>query len=210
MNPSPVDRTTATYARARIGRVRGSRAERAELRKDVALLFHAPSDAALQSLRGTFERIQGRVASPRQLGYLIRCWRIHGPRTEQLLLDLYHERGTDQNLLLALELAPPAWLADEETGERAGAQDGHPDGADRGDDRRDRAAQDGVHDAFGFEQDDIPLFDPDEPPRPTERQEPGLSTATRPEPTRWCCRVGPDHVPQVRADGTQFCSRCHP
>jgi hypothetical protein len=96
----------ATYARE-IGTKRSSRAEQAELRKGVQVRFNAPSDAALGELIETLQRIQGRLVRPNQINYLIRCYRIHGPGTARLLMDLYRERGTTENLLLALELAPP-------------------------------------------------------------------------------------------------------
>jgi hypothetical protein len=210
MNPPPDDRTAATYARAKIGGVRGSRAERAELRKDVARLFDAPSDTALLSLRDTFERIQGRVATPRQLGYLIHCWRIHGPDTERLLRDLYGERGTDQNLLLAVELAPPVWLNDEETGEGARAPDGDPGVADRDDSRPDEVARDDGRDASGCEPDDVTLLDPAGTLPTTERQESGRFAAASRAPTIWRCPVGRDHVQRTRADGSRYCGTCHP
>jgi len=101
---------TANYAPARVGTQRYSRTERAEMQKGVSYLFDAPRDAVLRSLIGALERIQGRTATPRQHAYLLRCFRIHGPGTEALLTRLYRERGNTENLLLALELAPPAYL----------------------------------------------------------------------------------------------------
>jgi hypothetical protein len=100
----------ATYARE-VGTKRYGRAELAELRKSVQVRFNAPSDAALGELIDALQRIQGRLARPRQIDYLIRCYRIHGPETARLLSELYRERGTTENLLLALGLAAPATAA---------------------------------------------------------------------------------------------------
>jgi hypothetical protein len=85
----------------------------AQLRVGVELRFDAPSDAALRDLRDAFEGMQGHLATPSQIGYLIRCYRIHGPGTAQLLRRLYWERGSTEALLLALEVASPAWAATE-------------------------------------------------------------------------------------------------
>jgi len=85
----------------------------AQLRVGVELRFDAPSDAALRDLRDAFEDMQGNLATPSQIGYLIRCYRIHGPGTAQLLRRLYWERGSTEALLLALEVASPAWAATE-------------------------------------------------------------------------------------------------
>lgn len=113
MNPAPPDEPNPNYARARLGTQRYSRAELAGLRRSVELLFDRPHDGELEQLVRAFERIQGRVAKPNQVGYLIRLWRIHGPATAALMRRLYAERGTDQNLLLAVELEPPGWHVDE-------------------------------------------------------------------------------------------------
>lgn len=102
----------ATYARE-VGTKRYSRAELAELRQGVQVRFNAPSDAALGELIATMEHIQGRLVRPNQIDYLIRCYRIQGPDTARLLIDLYRERGTTENLLLALELSPPFFMAAE-------------------------------------------------------------------------------------------------
>jgi 5S rRNA maturation endonuclease (ribonuclease M5) len=111
-NGAPLIYAHDAHARMRVGTTRASRRERAALRASVRLLFAAPGDAALAELVAAFERIQGRVAKPAQVGYLIRCYRIHGPDTRSRLEALYRERGSTENLLLALEVAPPAWLAD--------------------------------------------------------------------------------------------------
>jgi hypothetical protein len=104
----------ASYARAReVEARRYSRVEMAQLRVGVELRFDAPSDAALRDLRDAFEDMQGNLATPSQIGYLIRCYRIHGPGTAQLLRRLYWERGSTEALLLALEVASPAWAATE-------------------------------------------------------------------------------------------------
>ena len=89
--------------------MRASRKEKAVLRKSVRLFFNEPDEASLKQLVRSFERIQGRVVRPAQLGYLIRCLRIHGPATVRLLERLYDDRGTTDDLLLALETAPPTW-----------------------------------------------------------------------------------------------------
>jgi hypothetical protein len=99
----------ATYARE-VGTKKRSRAELAEMRKGVELRFDAPSDAALRELRDVFERIQSRLARPRQINYLIRLFRIHGSATAPLLDRLYAERGGTENLLLAAEIEPPAGI----------------------------------------------------------------------------------------------------
>ena len=91
--------------------MRASRKEKAVLRKSVRLMFGEPDEASFKQLVRTMERIQGRVARPAQVGYLIRCWRIHGPGTVPLLERLYEERGTTEDLLLALETAPPTWCS---------------------------------------------------------------------------------------------------
>jgi hypothetical protein len=104
------ERLGATYA-GEVGTARYSRREAARLRALVGLRFDAPSDAALRELRDVFERISGRLARPRQIDYLIRCYRIHGPETARLLIELYRERGATENLLLALELAAPVTAA---------------------------------------------------------------------------------------------------
>jgi hypothetical protein len=112
-HPSLSDSSSSlTYARERVPTTRLGRRDVAALRALVRLLFAAPGDAALAELVAAFERIQGRVAKPAQVGYLIRCYRIHGPDTRSRLEALYRERGSTENLLLALEVAPPAWLAD--------------------------------------------------------------------------------------------------
>ena len=100
----------ATYAPARVGTQRYSRAELAGLRKGVMRLFDGPSDTVLANLVRAFERIQGGVAHPHQVGYLIHCYRVHGPATEALLLRVYRERGPTTNLLLAVELTRPNFL----------------------------------------------------------------------------------------------------
>jgi len=100
--------------RPQIGTKRYSRDEMAEMRSGVRMTFDAPKDGVLERLVRTFERIQGRVARPDQVNYLIRLHRIHGPSVEVLLLRLYRERGSTANLLLAVELAPPAWLEPED------------------------------------------------------------------------------------------------
>jgi hypothetical protein len=102
----------ATYARE-VGTKRYSRAELAELRKGVQVRFDAPSDAALRELINTLERIQGRLVRPNLIDYLIRCYKIQGPYSARLLSELYRERATTENLLLALELAPPSYSAGE-------------------------------------------------------------------------------------------------
>jgi len=102
----------ATYARE-VDTLRYSRAELAELRKGVQVRFNAPSDAALRELIETLERIQGRLVRPNLIDYLIRCYKIQGPDTARLLMELYRERGTTENLLLAVELAPPSFMARE-------------------------------------------------------------------------------------------------
>ena len=61
--------------------MRANRKEKAAMRKSVRLMFGEPDEASLKELIGRFERIQGRVVRPAQLGYLIRCLRIHGPAT---------------------------------------------------------------------------------------------------------------------------------
>jgi hypothetical protein len=104
--------TEATYARE-VGTVRHSRAELAELRKGIPLQFVAPADSALAELVESLERIQGRLVRPNQINYLIRCYRVHGPDTVRLLKDLFRDRGTTENLLLALELASPSFVAAE-------------------------------------------------------------------------------------------------
>lgn len=101
----------ATYARE-VGTKRYSRAEQAELRKGVQVRFNPPSDAALGELIETLERVQGRLVRSNQINYLIRCYKIQGPDA-QLLMELYRERGTTENLLLALELAPRLTSPDE-------------------------------------------------------------------------------------------------
>lgn len=120
----------AIYAHAReVEARRHSRAEMVQLRVGVELRFDAPSDAALGDLRDAFEGMQGRLATPRQIGYLIRCYRIHGPGTAGLLRRLYWERGGTEALLLALEVAPPAWAATEpdEVSVTAGPSASEPD-----------------------------------------------------------------------------------
>ncbi len=210
MRRSPPDSSPAISARVRVGTKRYSRAELAEMRTGVRLLFDEPGDAEFESLVRLFERVQGRHVKRSVHGYLIRLWRIHGPQTEQVLRDQYRERGTDQNLLLALELAPPAWLDDEVTDEGARAPDGHPGAADRGCARRDEVGKDDVHAASGYEQGDVPLFDPAGTLPTTERQEPGRFAAARPEQTIWRCAVGRDHVQRTRPDGSRYCATCHP
>lgn len=194
----------------KVGTQRYSRVELAEMRMGVRFLFDEPSEAAFESLVHLFERIQGRPVRRSVHGYLIRIWRRHGPQTEQVLRELYRERGTDQNLLLAVELAPPAWLDDEETGEGARVPDGDPGAADRDDARPDEVLRDDGRDASGYEPDDISRFDPAESRRPSERSEPGSIAAARPEPADWRCPVGRDHVPRTRSDGSRYCATCHP
>jgi hypothetical protein len=104
--------TDPTYA-CEVNTVRYGRAELAELRKGVQVRFNAPSDAALGELIATLERIQGRLVRANQIDYLIRCYRVQGPDTARLLVDLHRERGTTENLLLALELSPPSFMASE-------------------------------------------------------------------------------------------------
>jgi len=108
-----LSRKTPTYARAcahEVSRKRYSRGELAEMRKTVRHPFSAPSDRELRDLVNALERIQGRLVRQGQLGYLISCFRVHGPATAELLMQLYRERRSVDNLLLALELATPARL----------------------------------------------------------------------------------------------------
>ncbi|MGC8634198.1 MAG: hypothetical protein ACP5VP_05985 [Candidatus Limnocylindrales bacterium] len=105
--------------RARVPTRRLSRRDVAALRAGVRLTFAAPGDTALGELVASFERIQGRVAKPAQVGYLMRLYRIHGPATRTLLEALYRERGSTENLLLALEVARPAWLPEEAEADEA-------------------------------------------------------------------------------------------
>jgi hypothetical protein len=109
----PHVRANATYAPAGIGIGRYSRTELADLRRPVKLLFAAPQDSELTQLVREFERIYGRVPRPNQLGYLIRLYRIHGPATRGLLVRLYLERASTENLLLAVEMTPPGWADDQ-------------------------------------------------------------------------------------------------
>jgi hypothetical protein len=102
----------ATYARE-VGTKRYSGAAQAELRRGVQVRFNAPSDAALSELIDMMARIQGRLVRQNQIGYLIRCYKIHGPDSARLLMDLYRERGTTENLLLALELSPTSFIGAE-------------------------------------------------------------------------------------------------
>lgn len=113
-----LSRETPTYARAyahEVSTTRYSNRELAEMRKSVERHFPAPTDSPLRELIAVLDRIQGRVPRQGQVGYLISCYRVHGPATAELLMNLYRERGCVDNLLLALELAPPVWLHNEES-----------------------------------------------------------------------------------------------
>jgi len=85
-----------------------SRSEMARVRADVKLTFLAPNDRQMRELMAVFERVHGRLPSTGQHGYLIRCFRVHGTQTADLMERLYAERGTAENLLLALEVYPTA------------------------------------------------------------------------------------------------------
>ena len=117
-----------TYAHEAVGTQRYSRSEVAALRQGVRPLFGQPTETQLEDLIRAFERIQGRVVRPAQHGYLIRLHRLHGPGTLELLTRVFRERGTTENLLLAVELAPASWkdqgvVADESA---AAAPDSQP------------------------------------------------------------------------------------
>lgn len=85
-----------------------SRPEMARIRADVKLTFLAPNDSQMRDLVAACERIHGRLPSTGQQNYLIRCFRVHGPQTADLMERLYAERGTSENLLLAVEVHPAA------------------------------------------------------------------------------------------------------
>ena len=85
-----------------------SRTEMARIRADVKLTFVAPNDSQMRDLMAVHERIHGRLPSTGQQNHLIRCFRVHGPQTADLMERLYAERGTAENLLLALEVYPTA------------------------------------------------------------------------------------------------------
>lgn len=85
------------------------RSEMATMRSSVRMMFNAPSDRELDKIQAGLERIQGRRASSRQVNYLIRIYRIHGPLTATLLDQVFAERGSTENLLLHVECHAPAW-----------------------------------------------------------------------------------------------------
>ena len=169
-----------TYAHARVGTRRYSGLELAEMRRAVDLRFNAPSDSALRELSNALERIQGRLVRQGQLGYLIRCYRIHGPATTQLLVDLFRERGTVDNLLLALELTPPTSLAEVE--ERSATSE-----------TRD---QNSVSEARK----------PAEQPEPDL----ALGASAQLDGWRCGADRGSGHVSARRPDGSIYCGTCHP
>lgn len=84
--------------------------EMAELRQNVTFSYPEPTEAEVIALCRSLELIQRRPVQPSQRRYLIRCWRIHGEDTEPLLRALFAARCTLNNLLLVLEVTPPAWL----------------------------------------------------------------------------------------------------
>ena len=86
-----------------------SRFELKDMRSAVHLAFNAPKDRELDNLQEVLERIQGRRASTRQINYLIRIYRIHGPLTATLIENVFSERGSTENLLLHVECHAPAW-----------------------------------------------------------------------------------------------------
>ena len=98
-----------TYGTPEIGFGRLEPEELAALRQPVVISFPAPSQDELATLCRTLERIQRGPVQEAQRRYLTRCWRIHGPDAERLLVDLFAMRRAVNNLLLALETTPPTW-----------------------------------------------------------------------------------------------------
>jgi hypothetical protein len=92
------------------------------MRSTVRLTFNAPSDQELDRIQAAFERIQGRRASTRQINYLIRLFRVHGPLTVRLLETVFCERGSTENLLLYVECHAPARSV-EDPGDRSSEDD---------------------------------------------------------------------------------------
>ena len=89
------------------------RSEMATMRSTVRMNFLAPTDRELDKIQAVFERIQGRRASTRQVNYLIRIYRIHGPMTAAFLDQVFAERGSTENLLLHVECHAPAWSVED-------------------------------------------------------------------------------------------------
>ena len=89
------------------------RSEMATMRSSVRMMFNAPSDRELDKIQAGLERIQGHRASTRQVNYLIRIYRIHGPLTAPLLDQVFSERGSTENLLLHVECHAPAWSVED-------------------------------------------------------------------------------------------------
>lgn len=189
MTPSPTDQVPLTYAHARVGTKRYGRDDLVERRRSVRMVFQSPSSAELEPLVRTFERIQGRVAMPNVVGYLIRLHRIHGPDAEPLLRALYAERGTTENLLLAVELYPPKWL----TSEDVALNEDHPE----------REPPDWCTDSEG--RPELSNVSHTESPEPN-----GPATPSGGGPAGWSCYLSPAHIRGFRPDGTSFCATCHP
>jgi hypothetical protein len=101
---SPLDQASASVQTRRSRRY--SKAEKSKLRQSVAMAFEEPEPPELDRLAKAFAVLQRRPVAPSQLRYLIRCYRVHGPATGSILLDLFETRRSTSDLLLALELYP--------------------------------------------------------------------------------------------------------
>jgi hypothetical protein len=191
MTLSANERKSPTYARDAISTTRYSRADVAALRAQVCPLYDAPTEEELEDLVDAFEQIHGRMAKRAQRGYLNRLFRIHGPNARRLLVDLHAQRGTTENLLLAVEVATPAWARErtEQIVEGAEEPEGMP------------PALPAAHPADP--QHAVPALSADAPPQESVPGDPHRA---------WRCRVavGRDHVRKVRPDGTGYCGTCHP